>query len=202
MEGVEADQARLRVPFAALARATNNFSMDRKIGEGATGEVFRGALGGVPVAVKCLKLLVGAAPAVQAAAARRFFAESGVVLKFKSHRIVQLLAWAANDDPAAASPYALAFELLEGGSLLGEHADNVRIPHAGGDVQWREATTARSRILVCATVDEVAHHFRVAGAPASYVQRGASVLACCRHRNCSVPWRGLDAEVHRDRLFS
>jgi serine/threonine protein kinase len=92
-------------------------SSDRKIGEGATGEVFRGALGGVPVAVKGLKLLAGAAPDVRAAAARRFLAESGVVQKYKSRRIVQLVGWAVNDDPAAAIPYALAFELLEGGSL-------------------------------------------------------------------------------------
>ena len=110
-------QARLRVPFAALARATADFSAGLKLGEGATGEVFRGELGGAPVAVKCLKLPAGAAPAVRAAAARRFFAEYGVALAYKSPRVVQLVGWAENEDAAAAYPYALVFELLEGGSL-------------------------------------------------------------------------------------
>ena len=115
---MDAEQDRLRVSFAALAHATANFSSGRKLGEGATGEVFRGELNGALVAVKCLKLPAGAPAAVKASAARRFFAEYGVAMNYKSPRIVQLVGWAENEDAAAAYPYALVFELLEGGSLV------------------------------------------------------------------------------------
>ena len=106
-----------RIPFQILFKATGGFPAAARIGEGATGEVFRGMLDGVPVAIKCLKLPEGAAAAGRTDLGRRFYAEFEVLARYRHPRIVRMLGYAEDDAPTASSPYALVFELLEGGSL-------------------------------------------------------------------------------------
>ena len=101
--------------FDRLRRATREFSV--KLGEGATGEVFRGDLDGVPVAVKCLKLPPAATEGARAALARRYRVELGVLGTYRHARVVRLLAFAEDDAAGARYPFALVFECLEAGSL-------------------------------------------------------------------------------------
>lgn len=104
-----------RMAFGRLVVATKSFS--EQIGEGATGEVYRGDLDGVPVAVKRLKLAEGATMMARAELKRRFEAEFNTLASYQHVRLVRLLGWAQDEDPAALHPFALVFELLEGGSL-------------------------------------------------------------------------------------
>jgi hypothetical protein len=129
-----------RVSFAAVRNATGGFA--HRIGEGGTGEVFRGELNGVPVAVKVLKLEPQATAAARAALESRFHAELNTLSSFSGHpRIVHLRGYAINSAApvsvvagssnaaaamgspsgavaeAAQRPFALVFELLEEGSL-------------------------------------------------------------------------------------
>jgi len=130
-----------RLPFGQLVRATGGFAGANKIGEGATGEVYKGAFeDGTPVAVKVLKLPQGASPEARAELGRRFRAEFDTLSALQHVRLVRLLGWAQDDDPAASKPYALVFEFLEGGSL----ADRLRgpdgaPPHRGAAAQGKAA---------------------------------------------------------------
>ena len=80
-----------RVPFAALSRACAAFAPAQKIGEGATGEVFRGRLDGADVALKRLHLPEGATPEAKAALVRAFNAELATLSAYRHPRIVRLL---------------------------------------------------------------------------------------------------------------
>ena len=102
------------IPAAHLARVTSQWS--DKLGEGATGEVFRGALEGAPIAVKRLRLPPDASPLVLAMLQKRFRAELGTLSSFQHPRIVRLLHF-AEDAASPAHPFSLVFELLEEGSL-------------------------------------------------------------------------------------
>eukprot|EP00613_Pedinella_sp_CCMP2098_P009859 CAMPEP_0171646524 /NCGR_PEP_ID=MMETSP0990-20121206/34843_1 /TAXON_ID=483369 /ORGANISM="non described non described, Strain CCMP2098" /LENGTH=217 /DNA_ID=CAMNT_0012223435 /DNA_START=99 /DNA_END=747 /DNA_ORIENTATION=- len=106
-----------RMAFLQLMRATNSFSTEAKIGEGATGEVFRANLDGVPVAVKRLKLPEGATNFAREELERRFRAEFDTLSTYQHARIVKLLGWGGDGDPNSLHPFCLVFELLEGGSL-------------------------------------------------------------------------------------
>lgn len=112
------------IAFAKLAAATGSFSDETKIGSGATGDVYRGILeGDVAVAVKVLRLPDAAGPEVKAALQRAFEREVSILASFRSPRIVRLLCF-SHDSGSAKHPYALVFELLEGGSV----ADWLRAP--------------------------------------------------------------------------
>ena len=106
-----------QIPFAQLGEATGGWAREALVGEGATGEVFRGELAGVPVAVKRLRVPPGAGPEARADLGRRFEAEFRVLSVYRHARLVRLLGVAAEAAEGAPHPFALAFELLEGGSL-------------------------------------------------------------------------------------
>ena len=106
-----------RYPFSVVSRAAAGFAAASKIGEGATGEVFQGVLEGAPVAVKLLKLPEAVTAIGRDEIARRFRAELNVLAFYRHPSIVQLKGWAQAEDKASRYPYALVFELLEGGSL-------------------------------------------------------------------------------------
>jgi hypothetical protein len=118
-----------RVPFTTLARACDSFSPASQIGSGATGAVFRGRLDGADVALKRLHVPEGASPAARGLIVRAFHAELWSLATYSSPRLVRLLCYAMDEDPASRHPFVLAFELLEGGSL----ADHLRGP--GGEAQ-------------------------------------------------------------------
>ena len=88
-----------RVPFPSL-------KLGASLGKGATGEVFAGELQGAPVAVKRLALS-SKDPDVLAALARRFRAEVGVLSTLSHPRLVRLLAWAEDENPSTAHPFAM-----------------------------------------------------------------------------------------------
>ena len=102
------------ITSAALSACTNSYST--KLGEGATGEVFSGVIHGVPVAVKRLKAPGDASSEVLSSLRRRVRAELGTLSAFQHPRIVQLLH-SCEDTGDRSHPFALAFELLEQGSL-------------------------------------------------------------------------------------
>ena len=117
----------LRMPFAALSRACSAFAPAAKIGEGATGEVFRGTLQGADIAAKRLYLPETATPEARAALLRAFHAELATLSAYRHPRLVRLLGYALDEAPASQHPFVLAFELLEEGSL----ADHLRSATGG-----------------------------------------------------------------------
>ena len=129
-----------RVPFETLARSCAAFSAAHKIGEGATGEVFRGRLAGADVALKRLRLPESATPAARAALVRAFNAELATLSAYRHVRLVRLLAYARDEDAASRHPFVLVFELLEEGSL----ADHLRGP--GGEPARLAPLTPLERI--------------------------------------------------------
>ena len=92
----------LRMPFAALSRACSAFAPAAKIGEGATGEVFRGTLQGTDIAAKRLYLPETSAPQAKAALVRAFLAELALLSAYRQFRLVRLLGYAA---PASQHPF-------------------------------------------------------------------------------------------------
>ena len=103
-----------RWPITALAAAADGFAAARKIGEGASGEVYAGRLLGEDVALKRLRLPDGAAPAQRAALARVFEAELAALSALRNVRLVRVLGYARDDDPASLHPFVLVLELLQG----------------------------------------------------------------------------------------
>jgi hypothetical protein len=97
-----------------LGKVTSDWS--QKLGEGATGEVYRGTLDSQPIAVKRLRLPPDASPQVVHMLQKRFRAELGTLSSFSHPRIVRLLHF-CEDAASAAHPFSLVFELLEEGSL-------------------------------------------------------------------------------------
>jgi serine/threonine protein kinase len=109
-----------RVSFAMLTDSTHAFST--KLGEGATGAVYRGEIRGEPVAIKRLKLAMGATPENRATLEKAFRAELTILSTFRHPRLVRLDSFAIDTEPASQHPFALVFELLTEGSL----ADHLR----------------------------------------------------------------------------
>ena len=93
-----------RVPFAALSLACSAFAPSAKIGEGATGEVFRGSWQGAGAAIKRLRLPEGATPEARAALVRAFHAELATLSAYRHPRLVRLLCHATDEDPASLHP--------------------------------------------------------------------------------------------------
>ena len=202
-----------RVVFAAVRAATGGFSAARKIGEGATGEVFRGELDGAPVAVKVLRLPLQATAEARAQLERRFRAELEVLGRFVGHpRIVRLQSFAINDAAggggggtnagaggggnaaaggggggveAAQRPYALVFELLEEGSL----ADHLRA--AGGAASLKAPLTALERVDAALGVAQGLAFLHGLREPGEAGAAPAGALAPVLHRDVKAANVGL-----------
>ena len=130
-----------RVPFADVAAATNGFAAARRIGAGATGEVFRGLLEGAPAAVKLLKLPPQASDEQREQLRARFRAELETLRRFAGHpRVARLRGFAIDEAAASPRPFALVLELLEEGSL----ADHLR--SAAGAAPQKPPLTALERV--------------------------------------------------------
>lgn len=112
------------VPFPRLVAATASFPKENLLGSGATGDVFRGVLDEQAVAVKLLNLPEFATPAAKVALQRMFQRELDVLGSYRNPRLVRLLHFSHDTSPTSKHPFALVFELLEGGSL----ADWLRLP--------------------------------------------------------------------------
>ena len=101
-----------------------------RLGEGATGIVYRGFLEtGKGVAVKRLNLPVDHSPAQFAALQRQFRAEVSTLSSFHHPRLVKLLG-TCEDPSDKCHPVSLVFELLEEGSLadrlVGENGQSAK----------------------------------------------------------------------------
>lgn len=114
----------VHVPFHALASATGGFAADACIGSGATGEVFKGHLGGQSVAIKLLRLPEIASASANDELLRRFRAELGTLGSLRHPHLVHLFGYSVDPAPTSSHPFALVFELLQDGSL----ADWLRGP--------------------------------------------------------------------------
>lgn len=130
--------------FAELQAATEEFRT--QIGKGATGEVYHGVLDGALVAVKRLNLPAGSAPEVRAQLQRRFVSELRTLAATEHVRLVQLRGYAVDESPGTAHPFALVYELLEGGSvadwLRGVAGEAPARPQAGPPVGAGHASEA------------------------------------------------------------
>lgn len=130
-----------QVAFAALSASTKGFSSGMRIGEGTTGDVFRTELDGIPRAVKILKLPAGGAGA-RDLLEHRFRAEMDTLAALEHPRVVRLIAFAIDEVPETPHPYAIVFELLEGGSL----ADWLRLPNGAAGPRAPERLGASERV--------------------------------------------------------
>ena len=67
------------IAYARLSTATSGFAARALIGSGVSGDVYRGDLDGVPIAVKRLRLPDKASPEMRDELMRRFVAEMDVL---------------------------------------------------------------------------------------------------------------------------
>lgn len=124
------------VSFNRIRAATDNFAEARHIGKGATGDVYSAQIEDQAVAVKLLNLPEAATLAAKAALKRTFHRELAVLSSYRNPRLVRLQHFAEDAAAESCHPFALIFELLEGGSLAdwlrGPGGEPARRTHAGG----------------------------------------------------------------------
>nr|CAB3453170.1 unnamed protein product [Digitaria exilis] len=101
-----------RYQYSELVRATNRFDAQRKLGRGASGEVYRGDDNGRRVAVKKL-MDSGAATDAKAQRRRREFeAEVDIISRLRHKNLVRLFGWCDSSNGLL-----LVYELISQGSL-------------------------------------------------------------------------------------
>ena len=181
-----------RVSFDVISDSSHAFST--KLGEGATGAVYRGDIRGQPVAIKRLKLAIGATPENRAALEKAFRAELNILSRFRHPRLVRLDSFAIDNTPASKHPFALVFELLTEGSL----ADHLRGP-TGAPAAKAELSALERIDCVLGAAAGIAylHGLRDEGDGAG-AQSGAPTL----HRDIKSANIGLTRNGQEDALYA
>eukprot|EP01018_Ginkgo_biloba_P006928 Gb_21145 [translate_table: standard] len=111
--------------YQELASATNNFSIDHKIGEGGYGSVYYGVLQGQRVAIKKMNLQ----------ATREFLAELKVLTHVHHTNLVQLIGFCTVDS------LFLIYEFVENGALS-QHLHGTGLPPLSWSIRVQIALDA------------------------------------------------------------
>ncbi|KAJ6943043.1 hypothetical protein NC652_008746 [Populus alba x Populus x berolinensis] len=117
-----------RFSYKDLVSATNNFSPERKLGEGGFGAVYRGQLAGIDTAVAVKKISRGSKQGK-----KEYVTEVKVISQLRHRNLVQLIGWCHDR-----GEFLLVYEFMSNGSL-DSHLFGKKIP-----LTW----TARYRIAL------------------------------------------------------
>ncbi|KAG6782516.1 hypothetical protein POTOM_011923 [Populus tomentosa] len=117
-----------RFSYKDLVSATNNFSPERKLGEGGFGAVYRGQLTGIDTAVAVKKISRGSKQGK-----KEYVTEVKVISQLRHRNLVQLIGWCHDR-----GEFLLVYEFMSNGSL-DSHLFGKKIP-----LTW----TARYRIAL------------------------------------------------------
>ncbi|XP_038714478.1 L-type lectin-domain containing receptor kinase IX.1-like [Tripterygium wilfordii] len=95
----------MRITYSELARATDNFAAERKVGEGVSGVVYRGSWNGEDIAVKKFKGNSGQEII-------DYESEAKVISQLRHRHLVKLIGWCHES-----AEYLLAYEYIPNGTL-------------------------------------------------------------------------------------
>ncbi|CAG7879116.1 unnamed protein product [Brassica rapa] len=93
--------------YRELASAANNFSEDRKLGEGGFGAVYKGYLNGLDMMVAVKKFAGGSKQGK-----REFITEVKIISSLRHRNLVQLIGWCHEKDE-----FLMVYEFMPNGSL-------------------------------------------------------------------------------------
>uniref|UniRef100_A0A7N0VKW9 non-specific serine/threonine protein kinase n=1 Tax=Kalanchoe fedtschenkoi TaxID=63787 RepID=A0A7N0VKW9_KALFE len=96
-----------RFTYADLSRATNNFSEDRKLGEGGFGGVYRGILGDLSTGVAVKRVSKGSKQGK-----KEYISEVKIISRLRHRNLVQLIGWCHGN-----GELLLVYEIMPNGSL-------------------------------------------------------------------------------------
>ncbi|OVA15244.1 Protein kinase domain [Macleaya cordata] len=96
-----------RFSFRELVSATNNFSEERKLGEGGFGGVYRGFLNDINLAVAVKKISRGSRQGK-----KEYITEVKIISRLRHRNLVQLIGWCHER-----GEFLLVYELMPNGSL-------------------------------------------------------------------------------------
>jgi serine/threonine protein kinase len=106
-----------RFRYKELSIATDNFSNERKLGEGGFGSVYRGFLKETNLQVAIKRVSKGSKQG-----AKEYASEVSIISRLRHRNLVQLIGWCHGD-----GKLLLVYELMPNGSLDGHlyDADNI-----------------------------------------------------------------------------
>ncbi|XWS45043.1 hypothetical protein CRYUN_Cryun15aG0102500 [Craigia yunnanensis] len=106
-EDLERGAGPRRFSYTGLAAATNNFSEQRKLGEGGFGAVYRGYLPDLEMAVAVKRISSGSKQGK-----KEYITEVKVISQLRHRNLVQLIGWCHDRND-----FLLVYELMPNGSL-------------------------------------------------------------------------------------
>ncbi|KAF8085807.1 hypothetical protein N665_0646s0010 [Sinapis alba] len=106
-EDLERGAGPRKFSYKDLASAANNFSVDRKLGEGGFGAVYKGYLNGLDMMVAIKKFAGGSKQGK-----REFITEVKVISSLRHRNLVQLIGWCHEKDE-----FLMVYEFMPNGSL-------------------------------------------------------------------------------------
>ncbi|KAJ0233954.1 L-type lectin-domain containing receptor kinase IX.1 [Hirschfeldia incana] len=106
-EDLERGAGPRKFAYKDLASAANNFSVDRKLGEGGFGAVYKGYLNGLDMMVAIKKFAGGSTQGK-----KEFITEVKVISSLRHRNLVQLIGWCHEKDE-----FLMVYEFMPNGSL-------------------------------------------------------------------------------------
>ncbi|CAN7113986.1 unnamed protein product [Brassica rapa subsp. narinosa] len=106
-EDLERGAGPRKFTYRELASAANNFSEDRKLGEGGFGAVYKGYLNGLDMMVAVKKFAGGSKQGK-----REFITEVKIISSLRHRNLVQLIGWCHEKDE-----FLMVYEFMPNGSL-------------------------------------------------------------------------------------
>ncbi|CAG7891439.1 unnamed protein product [Brassica rapa] len=106
-EDLERGAGPRKFSYKELASAANNFSVDRKLGEGGFGAVYKGYLTGLDMMVAIKKFTGGSTQGK-----REFVTEVKIISSLRHRNLVQLVGWCHEKDE-----FLMVYEFMPNGSL-------------------------------------------------------------------------------------
>lgn len=135
-EDLERGAGPRRFSYKDLASATNNFSGERKLGEGGFGAVYRGYLPDLDTLVAVKKISRGSRQGK-----KEYLTEVKIISQLRHRNLVQLIGWCHDR-----GEFLLAYEFMPNGSLDSHLFDKRRSPLTWG-VRYKMSLGLASALL-------------------------------------------------------
>ncbi|KAG2309930.1 hypothetical protein Bca52824_021487 [Brassica carinata] len=136
-EDLERGAGPRKFSYKDLASAANNFSVDRKLGEGGFGAVYKGYLNGLDMMVAIKKFAGGSKQGK-----REFITEVKVISSLRHRNLVQLIGWCHEKDE-----FLMVYEFMPNGSL-DAHLFGKKTQHLAWPVRCKITLGIASALLV------------------------------------------------------